>query len=78
MVVIVGCAHPGMASILEAASPRGPIHALVGGMHGFRDLDLLDGIEVICPTHCTQYQDEIGKVYPLHVTPGGVGKRIRL
>ncbi|MDT8272168.1 MAG: MBL fold metallo-hydrolase [Desulfomonilia bacterium] len=78
LVVIVGCAHPGMGSILEAASARGPINALVGGMHGFRDLDLLDGIEVICPTHCTQHQDEIGKACPLHVTPGGVGKRIRL
>ncbi|MGC9323854.1 MAG: MBL fold metallo-hydrolase [Desulfomonilia bacterium] len=77
-VLIVGCAHPGMSSILDAARSHGHVHALVGGLHGFSDFELLSGVDRICPTHCTQYQDEIAKTYPERFVSGGVGRTISL
>lgn len=78
LVVVVGCAHPGIDQILAAASEYGGIYSLIGGFHGFKDFKLLEGIELICPTHCTQYKDEIFSLYPQKCIPGGVGKVIEI
>lgn len=75
-VIITGCSHPGVKEILEAASTYGKTHALIGGLHGFNELKLLEEIPVICATHCTQFNAEIEFVYPDACIEGGVGRII--
>ncbi|HHE41952.1 MAG TPA: MBL fold metallo-hydrolase [Dehalococcoidia bacterium] len=72
-LVIMGCAHPGVHSLLEAASSIAEPSALVGGLHGFRDLPLLDTLDVVYPCHCTQRKREILQRYPLKAKRCGVG-----
>jgi 7,8-dihydropterin-6-yl-methyl-4-(beta-D-ribofuranosyl)aminobenzene 5'-phosphate synthase len=72
-VIITGCSHPGVEAILAAAAPRGRVRGLVGGLHGFREFNLLENLEFICATHCTQYGAEIEARYPAKYVPGGVG-----
>lgn len=78
VVLIVGCSHPNMADILEAASGFGRVYAIIGGMHGFKDFDLFEGMECICPTHCTEYIDRIHTLYPDAYVEGGAGRVIDL
>jgi len=78
LVVIVGCSHPGVKNILKAASQFGKTYALIGGLHGFSDFDLLKDLEFICPTHCTQFKSEIKSLYPEKYVRGGVGKVIEI
>lgn len=74
LAVICGCAHPGVEAILKAAAQFGRVTALIGGLHGFQDFDLLRDLNLICPCHCTQYQAEIKQRYPETFVPGGAGK----
>jgi len=74
VVLIVGCSHPGMGSILDAASQFGRVYAVVGGFHGFREFHLFKELEVICPTHCTRYKSELQRLYSERVIEGGAGK----
>lgn len=76
--LVVGCAHPGMASILEVASQFGRVYAVVGGLHGFTEYALFKDLEFICPAHCTQHKTEIKALYPEQYVDGGVGQRIVL
>ncbi len=78
IVVIVGCSHPGVKNILKAASQFGKVYALIGGLHGFREFDLLKDLELICPCHCTQFKEEIKSLYPEKYIEGGVGKVIEI
>ena len=64
IVVIAGCAHPGIKNILQAASKFGKIYGIIGGFHGFSDYDLLEGVELIGACHCTQHIKEIKKRFP--------------
>jgi 7,8-dihydropterin-6-yl-methyl-4-(beta-D-ribofuranosyl)aminobenzene 5'-phosphate synthase len=77
-VIIVGCSHPGIGNILKSASQFGKPYALIGGFHGFSEFELVKDLEVICPTHCTQYIDEIKSLYPEKYVAGGAGKIIEL
>jgi len=78
LVVLVGCSHPGVRAILEAASQFGKVYALIGGLHGFRAFDLLEDLELVCPTHCTQYKSRIKSLYPEKCIEGGAGRIIEL
>jgi 7,8-dihydropterin-6-yl-methyl-4-(beta-D-ribofuranosyl)aminobenzene 5'-phosphate synthase len=78
IVLIVGCSHPRMSHILSAASQFGKVYAIIGGMHGFREFKLFKGIELICPTHCTQYKQKIKSLYPEQYIEGGAGRIIVL
>jgi 7,8-dihydropterin-6-yl-methyl-4-(beta-D-ribofuranosyl)aminobenzene 5'-phosphate synthase len=78
VAVVVGCSHPGVGKILEAASMRGVPRALIGGLHGFRDFDRLRELDLICPAHCTQARSEIARLYPGKHVAGGVGTVIEL
>ena len=77
-VVIVGCSHPGVTEILKAASRYGNVFALIGGLHGFNEFEIVKSIELICATHCTQYISEIRSLYPDTFVEGGAGKVIEL
>ncbi|MBN2350646.1 MAG: MBL fold metallo-hydrolase [Bacteroidales bacterium] len=78
LVLIVGCSHPRMKNILEAASQFGKIYAIVGGLHGFDEFGLFKDMAMICPTHCTQHITEIKAMYPEKYIERGVGKIINL
>ena len=77
-MLIVGCSHPDMAKILDAASKSGDLYAIIGGMHGFDRFDLFRELQLICPTHCTQHQQEIRALYPERCLEGGAGVVIEI
>jgi 7,8-dihydropterin-6-yl-methyl-4-(beta-D-ribofuranosyl)aminobenzene 5'-phosphate synthase len=78
LVVVVGCSHPGVRSILNAAARWGKPYALIGGLHGFNQFSLISEIEIICPVHCTQYRSQIEKNHPGKYIKGGAGRTIEL
>ena len=60
LIIISGCAHPGLETfILKAQKISNKIKAVIGGFHGFRDLSFLEGIEFVGACHCTQKIKEI-------------------
>ncbi|MEA2014984.1 MAG: MBL fold metallo-hydrolase [Thermodesulfobacteriota bacterium] len=77
-VVIAGCSHPGVDKILKAASIYGEIYSLIGGLHGFNKFDLLEGIDLVCATHCTQFKAKIKSLYPDAYIEGGAGRIIEI
>ena len=78
IVLIVGCSHPYMGNILETAKKFGEIYGIVGGMHGFSEFELFQGINLICPTHCTQHKAELKKLYPEKYLEGGAGQVVEI
>ena len=74
LVVICGCAHPGVGAILETATGFGRVSALVGGLHGCKNFDLLTGLNLVCPCHCSRYKAEILRRFPGMAVAGGVGR----
>jgi 7,8-dihydropterin-6-yl-methyl-4-(beta-D-ribofuranosyl)aminobenzene 5'-phosphate synthase len=73
LAVISGCAHPGVGPILEAASSYGKVAVLIGGLHGFREFDLVKDLDLICACHCTVNKSQIKTLYPDKWLEGGVG-----
>ena len=74
LLVVVGCSHPGLDNILHAASGYGKVVHLVGGLHGFDQLQLLAPLSRICPVHCTVNKRAIRSVYPDKWEQGGAGR----
>lgn len=83
LVVVIGCGHPGIREILDSLwqfcstvdslSGLGKIHAILGGLHGFDEFQVLEKMAKVCPTHCTRYIDRIRELYPDKFIQGGVG-----
>jgi len=78
IVVVVGCSHPGVGEIIQAASQFGKVYGIVGGLHGFRDFNILRGLPLICPCHCTQYKSEIRRLFPEQHVACGAGLELEL
>ena len=78
LVLMVGCSHPHMVGILEAAQKFGTVYAIIGGLHGFNQYDLFQDLTLICPTHCTQHKREIKLRYPEKYVEGGSGTVIEI
>ncbi|MBN1355376.1 MBL fold metallo-hydrolase [bacterium] len=78
VVVIAGCSHPGVNRILQMANRYGTVRALIGGLHGFSEFELLRDMDLVCATHCTQHIPEIEALYPGKAVPGGAGTVIEL
>ena len=76
IVIIVGCSHPHMGTILDTARQFGKIHGIIGGLHGFSDFALFRDLELICPVHCTRHKAELKRLYPEKYLAGGAGKVI--
>ncbi len=74
-VVIIGCGHPGLRRILYITRGITGIDQviIVGGLHDFDELEVLEPIKKVCPTHCTRRASEIKKLYPEKFLEGGVG-----
>ena len=73
ILVGVGCSHPGLGEIIDAASRFGKVYGVVGGLHAFSDFKRLNGLSVIGPCHCTLYQSEIRRLFPKQCLGCGVG-----
>lgn len=62
-MVVTGCAHPGLESIIEKSRKLGDIHAVLGGFHD-SDIGILNDIPLVIPCHCTKSMDKIKKENP--------------
>lgn len=76
--ILVGCSHPGVDKILQAAQKIGNAVGIIGGFHGFRDFSILEDLNFVCPCHCTKYKKEIKKGLSNIFSDCGVGKIIDL
>ncbi len=74
IVVVTGCAHPGIEAIMGRASEFGEIYGIMGGFHGFCDYPVLKGVEFLSPCHCTQHLREIASSFPDAYQRNGVGR----
>ena len=92
VVVITGCAHPGIVSIVERAHaifPTRPIYLVIGGFHLIatpltdfsRIVERFEqlGVKKVSPTHCSgdQARNLFQKRYGENYIPGGVGTVIK-
>lgn len=73
ILVVVGCSHPGVGEIIDAASRFGKVYGVIGGFHEFRDFSRLSDLSLIVPCHCTQYKSEILELFPQQSVRCGVG-----
>ncbi|TEU02685.1 MAG: MBL fold metallo-hydrolase [Dehalococcoidia bacterium] len=78
LAVIAGCSHPGVSAILTAASRWGKAYALIGGLHGFREFELLRDLGLVCACHCTQFRSGIEKFCNEKYNSGGAGRTLQL
>jgi 7,8-dihydropterin-6-yl-methyl-4-(beta-D-ribofuranosyl)aminobenzene 5'-phosphate synthase len=78
LVIIVGCSHPGVGTIMETASRWGKIHAIIGGLHGFREFELLRELGLVCACHCTQFKSGIEKSLPAIYHSCGAGRTFQI
>ncbi|MBN2254296.1 MAG: MBL fold metallo-hydrolase [Deltaproteobacteria bacterium] len=78
VAIIVGCSHPGLGEIIDAASTYGNVVAVIGGLHGFNEYGMIKNLELICATHCTQHISGIRSLYPDRFMEGGAGRVIEL
>jgi len=77
LVLIIGCGHPGVRKIIDSISKFGNVYAIIGGLHGFNEFEILEDVDKVCPTHCTRYKEKIKLLYPEKYIEGGVGKIIK-
>jgi 7,8-dihydropterin-6-yl-methyl-4-(beta-D-ribofuranosyl)aminobenzene 5'-phosphate synthase len=78
VVVLTGCAHPGLENILDAATVFGQLYGVIGGFHGFDKLEVLRGLKLIMPCHFTKRKKEIVALYPEQTVRCGAGEVIEL
>ncbi|MFX1234626.1 MAG: MBL fold metallo-hydrolase [Promethearchaeota archaeon] len=64
LVLLVGCAHPGLEQFILKARELGSIRGIIGGFHGFRNLEYLEGTKFIGACHCTQHIELIKRRFP--------------
>lgn len=90
LVVVVGCSHPGIDTILRAATPAGEhVHDIVGGLHwvavpdtGVRRMavELRDRwhLDQVSPGHCTGEPGfaELRRVFGTRYRYAGLGSRL--
>ncbi|MGB9927412.1 MAG: MBL fold metallo-hydrolase [Methanosarcina sp.] len=62
--VLVGCAHPGLTAILDAASLYGKVRGILGGFHDSEEFESLRGLELIAAGHCTVHKEKIKELFP--------------
>ena len=77
IVIVVGYSHPKMEHILKTASQFGKVYGIIGGLHATKPESLKE-LDLICPTHCTQYKSEIRSLYPKKYIEGGAGRIIEV
>ncbi|MBN1416128.1 MAG: MBL fold metallo-hydrolase [Bacteroidales bacterium] len=87
LIVITGCAHPGIVKIIEKAKTimkRDSVYLVAGGFHRppmavvkkFREL----GMQKVAPSHCTgdDVREAFAEEYKEDFVEYGIGKRIEI
>lgn len=62
-IILTGCAHPGLEIIIQKSREFGDIYAVIGGFHD-SNIDILEGIPLVVPCHCSEKIDEIRTKMP--------------
>lgn len=62
--VLTGCAHPGLAAILDSASRYGEIKGILGGLHDSEEFERLKEMDLIAAGHCTAHREKIKELFP--------------
>jgi 7,8-dihydropterin-6-yl-methyl-4-(beta-D-ribofuranosyl)aminobenzene 5'-phosphate synthase len=77
LLVVTGCAHPHIATILRVAGRHGEVRGAIGGFHtvSSEDIDSLMPLSYLSASHCTQELDEIRRRFGEKFVDGGAGKR---
>ena len=78
VVAVIGGAHPGLEQIMEAANRIGAIYGVIGGFHGFKQLELLRELRLIVPCHFTKRRKELLRLYPETAVRCGAGAVLAL
>ncbi len=73
ILAVVGCSHPGVDALVESLRRFGSVFGVIGGFHGFDNIEYLRDFELIVPTHCTRRRDEILAGYPDRAVKAGAG-----
>jgi 7,8-dihydropterin-6-yl-methyl-4-(beta-D-ribofuranosyl)aminobenzene 5'-phosphate synthase len=76
--VLTGCAHPGIAAILDTASHCGKVKGILGGLHDNEEFERLRGMELIAAGHCTAHKKKIKELFPVEFVEMEVGLRLDL
>ena len=90
LLVITGCAHPGIVQMAKAASRRAgtPVHAVLGGFHmGRASADKIDtviqglktiGVQQVAPSHCSGNETRrlMKEAFREGYLPSGLGARL--
>lgn len=64
LVLVTGCSHPGLDTIMNMTQQSGVIYGVIGGFHGFDKLEILNDVRMIVPCHCTRLKKRIHTHYP--------------
>ena len=93
LVVITGCAHPGIVNIIKKTKeifPKEEIYLVIGGFHlaGFSDSELKNiindfkklGVQITAPCHCSgdRTRELFKEEYGENFIENGVGKIINI
>jgi len=76
--VLTGCAHPGLAKILDIALVYGDIKGILGGLHDSEEFERLRGLEIIAVGHCTVHKEKIKEIFPSEFVEIEVGLHLDL
>lgn len=80
-ILIVGCSHPGIAPFIENSREFGVIDTILGGFHGFKDVNYLinkTNVKILYMGHCTQNIEKFQNEPSLKTTGIYVGYEITL
>lgn len=79
-ILIVGCLHPGLKPFLEAAASFCNVTHVIGGIHGFKDVEFLknSSIRHLFVGHCTQHPDLFENLPNIEFSLLHVGKKIEI
>ena len=80
-ILIVGCSHPGIAPFIEISRNFGDIKAILGGFHGFKDVNYLTkktNVRNLYMGHCTQHIEKFQNEPTLKTTSIYVGFQLTL
>lgn len=76
--MLTGCAHPGLAIIMDNANVYGSIKGIFGGLHDSKEFERLTGLKIIAVGHCTVHKEKIKELFPLEFIEVKVGLRMDL
>lgn len=76
--LLTGCAHPGLAAIMDTASLYGKVKGILGGLHDNEEFERLRGMELIAAGHCTAHREKLKGIFPAEFIEIKAGLRVDL